>query len=191
MTDAEPCLACDLTAGRQPLPGGPIHGTTHWTVEHCLGPLRVGTLIVKPLRHVTRFAGLTPDEAADFGPLLLAVTRALAEELGPDQTYVCEWSHAGWVAGHIHFVVQPAWNRDSERFEHPGPFTQVEMFGDAVPLDEAEVNAFCDRIRRRLAHANTAHPDPPPRTEGRAEPQHLPTEPTDCPSPAQRERGQG
>ena len=151
MTDAEACLACDLSAGKHPLPGGTVHRGEHWTVEHCIGPLGVGTLIVKPLRHVTRFADLTPEEVADFGPLLHAVTRALCEELGPDQTYICEWSHAGWVAGHIHFVVQPAWNRDRERFEHPGPFTQVEMFRAAVPLDEAEIAAFCERMRRRLS----------------------------------------
>src|ERR1700687_623743 len=138
MNEADPCLACDLTAGKQPLPGGTIHSTKRWVVEHCIGPLGVGTLIVKPLRHVTRFAHLTPEEAAEFGPLLHAVTRALGEELGPDQTYICQWSHAGWVAGHIHFVVQPAWNADSGRFARPGPFMQVEMFRAAIPLDEAE-----------------------------------------------------
>lgn len=147
----EACLACDLSSGVQPLPGGTILRTTHWTVEHCIGPLGVGTLIVKPLRHTTRFADLAPEEAAEFGPLLHSVTRALGEELGPDQTYICQWSHAGWVAGHIHFVVQPAWNRDSDRFEHPGPFTQVDMFTASTPLDEAEVAAFCERIRRRLS----------------------------------------
>jgi hypothetical protein len=46
------CLACDLTEGRVPLPGGLIHETSRWRVEHCVGPLGVGTLIVKPKRHV-------------------------------------------------------------------------------------------------------------------------------------------
>jgi diadenosine tetraphosphate (Ap4A) HIT family hydrolase len=170
MTDS--CLACDLSAGKQPLPGGTILRTANWAVEHCVGPLGVGTLIVKPLRHVTRFADLAPEEAADFGPLLHAVTRALTEELGPDQTYICEWSHAGWVAGHIHFVVQPAWNRDRERFEHPGPSMQVEMFRANVPLDETEVAAFCDRMHSRLTYASTAHRDPPRRIEGGADPHH-------------------
>jgi diadenosine tetraphosphate (Ap4A) HIT family hydrolase len=148
MSKAQSCLACELSAGTQPLRGGTILRSTHWAVEHCIGPLGVGTLIVKPLRHVTRFSELTPEEAADFGPLLHAVTRALGEELPCDQTYICEWSHSGWVAGPIHFVVEPAWNRDSERFAHPGPFTQVEMLRAAVPLAEAEVAAFCERMRR-------------------------------------------
>jgi diadenosine tetraphosphate (Ap4A) HIT family hydrolase len=143
-------MACDLASGAERLVGGTIQRTQHWTVEHCVGPLGVGTLIVKPLRHVVRFAELTLDEATEFGPLLHTVTQALGEELGPDQTYITEWSHAGFVAGHIHFVVQPAWDSNSERFERPGPFTQVAMFEANVPLDEAEVIVFCERIRARL-----------------------------------------
>ncbi|MDP9180542.1 MAG: hypothetical protein M3O21_02330 [Chloroflexota bacterium] len=151
MSDGEACLACDLTAGRQPLPGGTVHSTPHWTVEHCIGPLGLGTLIVKPLRHTTRFADLTPEEATDFGPLLHSVTNALADELGPDQTYICQWSHAGWTPGHIHFVVQPVCNAYRERFARSGPFLQADMFDAATPLDTAEVAAFCERIRRRLS----------------------------------------
>jgi ATP adenylyltransferase len=57
------------------LPGGRIHETTHWRVEHCVGPLGLGTLIVKPRRHVTRVADITDDEAAELGPLLRATSR--------------------------------------------------------------------------------------------------------------------
>jgi hypothetical protein len=35
------CLACELTQGRRPLPGGLIYRTGAWRVEHCVGP-RVG-----------------------------------------------------------------------------------------------------------------------------------------------------
>lgn len=54
--DLPGCLACDLTAGRRPCPGGRIDETPGWVVEHCVGPLGVGTLIVKPKRHVIRVA---------------------------------------------------------------------------------------------------------------------------------------
>ena len=37
MVDVAGCLACDLTAGRLPLPGGRIHETDYWIVEHCVG----------------------------------------------------------------------------------------------------------------------------------------------------------
>lgn len=149
--ETEGCLACDLTAGRTPLPGGEILRSGHWTVEHCVGALGVGTLIVKPQRHVLRFAELTPDETAEFGPLLQRVSAAVLAETGADQTYVCEWSHAGWEPGHIHFVVQPAWNSQRETYARPGPFLQVALFAEAAPPDADAVSAFCDRMRARLA----------------------------------------
>lgn len=58
MIDLDGCIACDLTHGRRDLPGGLIHETPHWRVEHCIGPLGVGTLVVKPLRHVERVLAL-------------------------------------------------------------------------------------------------------------------------------------
>ena len=77
----ENCLACDLASGRLPLPGGLIHRTGGWLVEHCVGPLGLGTLIVKPGRHVTAVADLTQGEAAerpDDGQVAVAADRARA-----------------------------------------------------------------------------------------------------------------
>ncbi|MEU2423223.1 hypothetical protein ABZ619_19740 [Streptomyces sp. NPDC007851] len=37
------CLACGLMAGRVPLPGGCVLRTEFWVVEHCVGPLGLGT----------------------------------------------------------------------------------------------------------------------------------------------------
>jgi hypothetical protein len=42
------CMACALSDGRLPLPGGLIHRTAYWRVEHCIGPLGLGTLTVEP-----------------------------------------------------------------------------------------------------------------------------------------------
>lgn len=53
------CVACELTDGRRPLPGGQITQTEYWLVEHCVGPLGLATLILKPKRHVTEVSGLT------------------------------------------------------------------------------------------------------------------------------------
>jgi LmbE family N-acetylglucosaminyl deacetylase/diadenosine tetraphosphate (Ap4A) HIT family hydrolase len=128
LTDVHGCLACDLAAGREPLPGGLIHETGGWLIEHCTGPLGVGTLIIKPRRHAQRFADLTPEEYEAFGRTVWLATAALRELLAPDQTYVCQWAHAGWKPGHIHFVVQPARNSDREKHALPGPFLQAEMF---------------------------------------------------------------
>jgi len=67
-----------------------------------------------------------------------------------DQVYVCLWSHAGWEAVHIHFVLQPAWNVLRERYPGPGPLLQVSMFAAGEPLDPTAVQEFCDRARRAL-----------------------------------------
>jgi diadenosine tetraphosphate (Ap4A) HIT family hydrolase len=149
--DVPGCLGCDLTRGRTPLPGGCIHETPQWVIEHCIGPLPVGTLIVKPVRHAVRFADLTDAEAGALGPLLKATAAAVTAETGCDQTYICQWSHAGWVAGHLHFVVQPAWDAQRERFERPGPFLQAELFDLGETPDTDAVEAVCERLRARLA----------------------------------------
>ena len=60
------CLACKLISEPDSLPGGRIHATELWCVEHCVGTLGVGTLIVKPLRHCTQLADLTDAEAREY-----------------------------------------------------------------------------------------------------------------------------
>jgi diadenosine tetraphosphate (Ap4A) HIT family hydrolase len=154
--EIEGCLACDLTAGRRELPGGTILRTEHWAVEHCIGPLGVGTLIVKPLRHVVHFAELAADEIAEFGPLLRRVAEGVLEECQADQTYICQWSHAGWQPGHIHFVVQPAFDREHERYEKPGPFMQVRMFDEGTMWSEDAVESYCRAMRERLKERGAA-----------------------------------
>jgi diadenosine tetraphosphate (Ap4A) HIT family hydrolase len=147
LSDVPGCLACDLTAGRLPLPGGVVADTEHWRAEHTVGPLGVGTLIVKPLRHVLHVAELTPEEAAELGPLLRTATAVVTELLRPEQVYVCLWSHAGGVPGHIHFVVQPVSRETMDAHAATGPGLQVAMFQAGEDLAEAEVEAFCERAR--------------------------------------------
>src|SRR5688572_9352307 len=88
------CMACELMRGDRDLPGGRIWETEHWVVEHCIGPLGVGTLVVKPLRHCVAVSALTSDESAELGPLLVRASSCVRELCAPDQVYVCLWSHA-------------------------------------------------------------------------------------------------
>ena len=76
-------MACDLADGKLPLPGGRIHETTHWLVEHCVGPLGLGSLIVKPRRHVTSVADLSAEEASELGPLLRTASMFAEGEVTP------------------------------------------------------------------------------------------------------------
>ena len=150
------CLACDLTSGREELPGGRIYAARHWVVEHCIGALGVGTLIVKPFRHCLHVWELTSEEGAELGPLLRLVSGTISELLQPDQIYVCLWSFSGWEAGHIHFVLQPTWSHLKAQHEHPGPCHQRDMFhaGDLPPRDAVE--AFAAKAREVMQAA----PDP-------------------------------
>jgi ATP adenylyltransferase len=152
-TDQTGCLACDLTAGRRPTPGGRIDQTEHWVVEHCVGPLGVGTLIVKPLRHLVHIADLSEDESAELGPLLRRMAMAVTEVLEPEQVYACLWSHANATPVHIHFVVQPATRESMDRFGAYGPALQMAMFNEGETPPEEDVTAVCDRIRATLHRA--------------------------------------
>ena len=147
----EGCLACDLAEGRADLPGGVIHEGASWIVEHTVGPLGVGTLIVKPKRHVVHISELDRDEALELGPLLQSAAAIVAELAEPDQVYVCLWSHHGGRPVHLHFVVQPVTRALMDEIGDIGPALQVAMFerGEYPPRDEVE--AFADRARAVLA----------------------------------------
>jgi diadenosine tetraphosphate (Ap4A) HIT family hydrolase len=98
------CLACDVLEGRIQPPGGVIHESEHWVVDHSISPVRLkGWLVAKPRRHVEDFGDLTPEEAASFGPLTRSATAAVRDALGTERVYVCsfgeEWRHV-----HVHIV---------------------------------------------------------------------------------------
>ena len=136
----EGCLACDIAAGRVEIPGGVIMRSEHFRVDHCVGPLGVGTLIVAPLRHVTRVSELSPEEVEELGSLLHRVSCVVDELVEPEQVYTCLWSHAGGEPGHVHWVVQPVTREQMDELGAYGPKLQVAMFerGEAPPADEVE-----------------------------------------------------
>jgi diadenosine tetraphosphate (Ap4A) HIT family hydrolase len=157
--DVVGCLACDLTSGRRAVPGGLLLESGGWRVEHCVGPLGVGTLIVKPVRHLVHVADLGVAESAALGPLLRRVASAVTEVVRPEQVYVCLWSHDGGEPGHLHFVVQPVTRADLDSFGVYGPRLQLAMFDAGVAPDEAEMAALCDRLRPALhRHDGGARP---------------------------------
>lgn len=144
-------MACDLAAGRRPLPGGLIHRTKSWLVEHCIGPLGLGTLIVKPERHVTSVADLSFAEAAELGPLLRQASWVASQLVAAEQVYNCLWSHAGGIPGHIHYVVQPVTKQQMAAYARHGPGLQLAMFAAGAAPDPGEVGAMADKARQLFA----------------------------------------
>lgn len=112
-----------------------------------MGPLGVGTLVVKPFRHCLHVAELSDHEVEELGPLLREVARCVEQLCDADQTYICLWSHAGWQPVHIHFIVQPALNADRGRFSAPGPSLQAAMFSCGEQPALEQVLGFCERAR--------------------------------------------
>jgi diadenosine tetraphosphate (Ap4A) HIT family hydrolase len=151
MDDVEGCLACDLTAGRRELPGGRLHETRHWIVEHCVGPLGLGALIVKPRRHVVTVGALHEAEAADLGAVLRKSASVVDSLCAPEQVYVGLWSHAGRARVHIHFVVQPATTELIDEIGDYGPHLQAGLFERDVLPTPAEVEAFCLTAREAFS----------------------------------------
>ena len=149
------CLACELIEHPRLVPGRRIATLGNWIVEHCIGPLGVGTVIVKPTRHVIHLADLHSDEAAELGPVLARVARAVTDastDIGdpPGQVYACLWSHADRKPGHIHFVIQPVGDALMGQHDAHGPELQVRMFRAGDEIDQRSIVAAADRIRAHL-----------------------------------------
>jgi diadenosine tetraphosphate (Ap4A) HIT family hydrolase len=150
------CLACDLIEHPERVPGGRIATIGEWVVEHCIGPLGLGTVVVKPIRHVIHLADLDSAEVAGLGPVLASVARAVtlaSSESGdpPGQVYACLWSHAQREPGHIHFVVQPVGATLMAQHDAYGPELQVRMFMADEAMDSASMVDAAARIRAHLA----------------------------------------
>ncbi len=124
---------------------------SHLVVEHCVGPLGLGSLIVKPLRHVTSVAELSDGEATELGPLLRLASEIAGELTGAEQVYNCLWSHAGGEPVHIHYLVQPVTREQMERHGCYGPSLQVAMFtAGTLPSHEA-IREMAERASRLFA----------------------------------------
>jgi diadenosine tetraphosphate (Ap4A) HIT family hydrolase len=145
------CLACALSSGRKPLPGGLIHRTTRWRVEHCVGPFGVGALVVKPDRHVLHLADLDAHESSELGPLLCETSKVITELVQPEQVYVSLWAHAGGQPDHVHFVLQPVTTALAERFGARGTRLQMAMLAEGELPDDADVSRFADDAKARFA----------------------------------------
>jgi diadenosine tetraphosphate (Ap4A) HIT family hydrolase len=145
------CLACQLSNGERDLPGGVIHQSKFWRVEHCVGPLGLGTLIVKPIRHVTSVAALHDAEVIELGPLLWRTSVIAGQLVDAEQVYNCLWSHAGGEPVHIHYVVQPVTRQQMSAFGAHGPKLQAAMFAAGLPPCREDVDRLAAAARERFS----------------------------------------
>jgi ATP adenylyltransferase len=154
MQDVVGCLGCDLVAGRCTVPGGILHETTRWIVNHAVGRLNLGTLIVAPRDHVVAIADLDDVAVAELGPLLRDAARVVEALCRPEQTYVCVWSHGRTERRHLHILVQPVTAAIVAQYGGlRAEQLQARLMATGAPPDPADVEQFCLAARSHLADA--------------------------------------
>jgi diadenosine tetraphosphate (Ap4A) HIT family hydrolase len=155
------CLGCEIAAGQRVVPGGIVHQTRRWIVNHAVGRLNLGTLIVAPRDHVVAIADLDDVAAAELGPLLRDVARVAETLCRPEQTYVCVWSHGRTERRHLHILVQPVTTALVAQYGGlRSEQLQARLMTTAEPPDPGEVERFCADARRHFAAGRT-EPGPP------------------------------
>lgn len=90
------------------------------------------------------------EEVRELEPLLRSVTATIQVILKPDQIYICLWSHADWKHGYLHFVIQPSWNHLKRKYQHSGPFLQVDTFKANVLPSNKKIETFCKKARELI-----------------------------------------
>jgi diadenosine tetraphosphate (Ap4A) HIT family hydrolase len=125
----------------------------HWRLEHCTGPLGLGTLLLKPLRHVERVGDLSNTEAAQLGTILVKVSAIVELLSGADQVYNCLWSHPNGVRSHIHYLIQPVAAEQIALDRLAGPYLQVSMLAARAFPDPGEVEHWSTEARSLIANA--------------------------------------
>jgi ATP adenylyltransferase len=153
--DVVGCLGCDLLAGRRDLPGGIIALTASWVVNHVVGSMNLGTLIVGSRGHVVAVADLGEGAAAELGPVLRETARVVEALCCPEQTYVCLWSHGPGARKHLHFAVQPVTAAVIVRY---GGLRAEQLQARMLASDDipgtADVERFCARAREVFRTGN-------------------------------------
>ena len=142
------CLGCDLLAGRRALPGGIVHQTAGWVVNHVVGPMNLGTLVVGPKEHIVAVADLGDTAAAEFGPVLRDTARVVEELCRPEQTYLALWSHGASARKHLHVAVQPVTTAVVARYAGMrSEQLQARMLASGDEPAIADVERFCEQAR--------------------------------------------
>jgi ATP adenylyltransferase len=146
------CLGCEIAAGGCDVPGGIVHQTGCWIVNHAVGRLNLGTLVVAPREHVVAVADLDDVAVVELGPLLRDAARIVEAICRPEQTYVCVWSHGQTERRHLHILVQPVTAALVAQYGGlRSEQLQVKVMTTGEPPDPGDVERFCADARQRFA----------------------------------------
>jgi diadenosine tetraphosphate (Ap4A) HIT family hydrolase len=134
LTDAEPCLACDLVRGARTVPGGLLLREGGFALHVLADPSPLlGWLVLTSERHARAWYDLTPAESAALGPLAARVMAAQRAALGAEHVYAFA---IGDVLRHFHLHLVPRYADTPERLRGRRCFEGLPQ--DAVPEDRIE-----------------------------------------------------
>jgi diadenosine tetraphosphate (Ap4A) HIT family hydrolase len=141
----DPCLECEIAAGRVRPPGGIVWRDGAFVVHGLAGPSPVaGYLVVGSARHARGLYDLDAAEASALGPLLVRLQRAQRTTLAAEHAYLFV---VGDVLRHFHAHVVPRYADTPERLR--GARVLQATPGDARPLEEIE--AACAALAKTLS----------------------------------------
>ncbi|TDD59381.1 hypothetical protein E1263_15165 [Kribbella antibiotica] len=153
--DVEGCLGCDVVSGRLQAPGGVLHQTPSWIVNHVVGSMNLGTLVLSPRDHVVAVADLTIEAADELGPLLRRTAQVVESILDPEQTYVSSWAHGEYGRKHLHIVVQPITSATVAAYDGAlSEQLQAKMLLSGNESGQADVEQFCAQAAERFSNLN-------------------------------------
>lgn len=146
------CYNCTLQARTDAPPRDRVLRTDHWQVSHAFAVAQPGWLVLAPTGgHVTSFADLSDQAAAELGPLLQRLSRALEPVTGCVKTYQMQFSEAeGYAHLHVHLV--PRMPDQSPEAIGPRVFSLMVDDPERV-VDEKRRDEIALALRRELAGA--------------------------------------
>jgi diadenosine tetraphosphate (Ap4A) HIT family hydrolase len=138
------CYSCTVESSGELPPWQRIVVTDHWRVVHAFNSSLLGWLVASPRRHVLGLDELEPEAAAELGPLLSNVSRALRQTTGCLKTYAMLFAEAeGYEHLHVHIAPRMPDQPDTER----GPRIFARL---AVPESEQVPEADRDRLAGQI-----------------------------------------
>ena len=145
------CRTCDLVKRRDEGGAPPwdrIRRTPNWDIVHAFGTSIEGWVVLVVRRHITAVADMTADEAAELGPLVKEVSRAVQAVVDCDKTYVVQFAeHQDHPHVHVHVIPRA---RDlSHDHRGPGVFSLLGVSED-VAVSDARMNEIAQRLDAHL-----------------------------------------
>ncbi len=147
MTECETCtLVARRDRGEAPA-WDSILRTESWDLAHASGSALEGWLVLATRRHVPVVADLSDNEAAELGPLLRRVSRALRDTIGCPKTYVAQFAEHP-LHQHVHVHVIPRHANQSPALNSYRIFSLLG--GEQPEVSEGRRDDLAARLAKRL-----------------------------------------